>query len=143
MPWLPCCLSYSSAANYSNFTMPASESPPNILLVDDDDAIRNLLVLAAKSRGWQPVTAGTAAEACLQLNAGIKAVVLDHGLPDGEGIQVLERLRKIQPDVPVVMLTVEGSIKEIEEAIGYGAKTYLTKPSSRVEILKAVKSAIS
>ena len=121
--------------------MPASESPPNILLVDDDDAIRNLLVLAAKSRGWQPVTAGTAAEACFQLNAGIKAVVLDHGLPDGDGIQVLERLRKIQPDVPVVMLTGFNDAETAVRALRAGADDYLTKPFELERLFGVIQEA--
>ena len=85
--------------------MSASENQPNILLVDDDEAVRNLLVTAAKSRGWQPVAADTGADGCLLLTSQIKAVVLDHGLPDGDGVQMLGRLRKIRPDVPVIMLT--------------------------------------
>lgn len=108
--------------------MLASQSPPNLLLVDDDEVILSLLVSAAKSRGWQPVTAKSGSEGCLQLTSDIKAVVLDHGLPEGDGIQVLGSLRKIRPDVPVIMLTGLNDAETAVRALRAGADDYLTKP---------------
>jgi len=121
--------------------MPASESPPNLLLVDDDEAIRTLLVSAAKSRGWQPVTSASGNEACLQLNSDIKAVVLDHGLPDGDGIQVMERLRKIRADVPVIMLTGLNDAETAVRALRAGADDYLTKPFDLERLFSVIQDA--
>ena len=121
--------------------MPSPEPPFNLLLVDDDEALRNLLVAAAKSRGWQPVTVGCGAEACHQLNSAIKAVVLDHGLPDGDGIQVLERLRKIRPDVPVIMLTGLNDAETAVRALRAGADDYLTKPFELERLFGVIQEA--
>ncbi|MEI6673541.1 MAG: sigma-54 dependent transcriptional regulator [Verrucomicrobiota bacterium] len=108
--------------------MSSPQVPPNLLLVDDDESIRNLLSMAARSRGWQPVAAGSGAEGCQLLTAEIKAVVLDHGLPDGDGIQVLERLRKRRPEVAVIMLTGHNDAETAVRALRAGADDYLTKP---------------
>jgi len=121
--------------------MPASDFSPNLLFVDDDEAILQLLVSAAKSRGWRPVTAGSGSAACLQLNPEIKAVVLDYGLADGDGIQVLERLRKIDPDVPVVILTGCNEAEVAVRALRAGADDYLTKPFELERLFGVIQEA--
>ena len=121
--------------------MSASENQPNILLVDDDEAVRNLLVTAAKSRGWQPVAADTGADGCLLLTSQIKAVVLDHGLPDGDGVQMLGRLRKIRPDVPVIMLTGLNDAETAVRALRAGADDYLTKPFELERLFSVIQEA--
>lgn len=108
--------------------MPSNEVPPDLLIIDDDEALRNLLVMAAKGRGWRPVEAATGGAGCALLTASIKAVVLDHGLPDGSGLEVLGRLRKICAGVPVVMLTGCNDAETAVRALRAGAADYLTKP---------------
>ncbi len=83
--------------------MPALEAISNLLSVDDEEAIRKLLIIAAKSRGWHPVAAETQRQGCRLLDSGIKAVILDHRLPDGDGLQSLAKLRKKRPNGPVIM----------------------------------------
>ena len=121
--------------------MSASENQPNILLVDDDEAVRNLLMTAAKSRGWQPVAADTGDEGCLLLTSHVKAVVLDHGLPDGDGVQMLDRLRKIRPDVPVIMLTGHNDAETAVRALRAGADDYLTKPFELERLFSVIQEA--
>ena len=101
---------------------------PNLLIVDDDESIRNLLVIGAKSRGWRPVAAETWRASLQLLDSNIKAVVLDHDLPDGNGIQVLAQLRAKQPDVPVIMLTGLNDAETAVRALKAGADDYLIKP---------------
>ena len=108
--------------------MPVTETKPNILIVDDDESLRHLLVISAKSRGWHPVAAETGREGLQLLNSAIMAVVLDHGLPDGDGIEVLAQLREKQPDVPVIMLTGLNDVETAVRALKAGADDYLTKP---------------
>jgi len=67
--------------------MPDPKVSPNFLIVDDDESLRTLLLMAARGRGWHPVAAGSGAAGCQLLTPAIKVVVLDHGLPDGDGIQ--------------------------------------------------------
>ena len=108
--------------------MPAPEVTPNLLIIDDDESVRNLLTLAAKNRGWHPVAAGSGSEGCQLLDSQIKAVFLDHGLPDGNGIQILGRLRAKCPDVPIIMLTGLNDAETAVRALKAGADDYLTKP---------------
>jgi DNA-binding NtrC family response regulator len=98
------------------------------LIVDDDESLRNLLLMAARGRGWHPVAAASSTAAYRCLKPGIKAVVLDHGLPDGDGIQALGRMRELRPDVPVIMLTGLNDAETAVRALRAGADDYLTKP---------------
>ncbi len=108
--------------------MPATKVLPNLLIVDDDESLRNLLLMAARGRGWHPVAAASSTAAYRCLKPGIKAVVLDHGLPDGDGIQALGRMRELRPDVPVIMLTGLNDAETAVRALRAGADDYLTKP---------------
>jgi DNA-binding NtrC family response regulator len=108
--------------------MADESSPPNLLIVDDDESIRRLLVIAAKDHGWKPVEAGAGPEAFAALDDGIEAVVLDHGLPGMNGLQVLARIREDFPSLPVVMLTALNDAETAVQAIRAGARDYVTKP---------------
>ena len=104
------------------------EDQPNLLIVDDDETIQRLLVIAAKDHGWRPRTAGSGMGAVEALDPGIEAVVLDHGLPDIDGLQTLERLRAARPELPVIMLTGLNDAETAVRALRAGAADYLTKP---------------
>ncbi|MEK7952618.1 sigma-54-dependent transcriptional regulator [Luteolibacter soli] len=104
------------------------EDHANLLIVDDDETIQRLLVIAAKDHGWRPRTAGSGMGALDALDDSIEAVVLDHGLPDIDGLQTLERLRAAQPDLPVIMLTGLNDAETAVRALRAGAADYLTKP---------------
>lgn len=118
-----------------------SENPPNLLIIDDDEGVRALLTTTAQSLGWHPVTAGSGTEGCSLLNADIKAIVLDHGLPDGDGLQALARLRKLRPDVPVIMLTGLNDAETAVRAIRAGADDYLTKPFELERLFRVIQDA--
>jgi DNA-binding NtrC family response regulator len=104
------------------------EDQANLLIVDDDETIQRLLVIAAKDHGWRPRTAGSGMAALDALDEGIEAVVLDHGLPDIDGLQTLERLRSARPDLAVIMLTGLNDAETAVRALRAGAADYLTKP---------------
>ena len=102
--------------------------PPNLLIVDDDPTIQRLLEFAAKDHGWRPQTAANGHEALERLDEAIEAVVLDHGLPDVEGMEMLSRIRERFPDLPVIMLTGLNDAETAVKALRAGAADYLTKP---------------
>jgi len=117
-----------------------------ILIADDDAEMLEMLSAMLEGEGYNIVKAENGAEAVELARRELPALVmLDIHMPVLDGLKACKAIKSdpATKAVPVVMLTVEGSIKEIEEAIGYGAKTYLTKPSSRAEILKVIKSSIS
>jgi DNA-binding NtrC family response regulator len=108
--------------------MPSAPKTPNLLIVDDDQIIQRLLVIAARDRGWRPESAATGDEALALLKSATKAVILDHGLPGMDGIETLKRIRERDPEVPVIMLTGLNDAETAVRALRAGADDYLTKP---------------
>lgn len=104
------------------------ELPPNLLIVDDDDTIQRLLCIAAQDLGWRPLTATSGAGALETLNPAIEAVILDHGLPDMNGLDLLPLIRENAGDIPIVMLTGLNDAETAVRALRLGAVDYLTKP---------------
>lgn len=116
-----------------------------ILIADDDADMRMLLAAMLESEGYTVLQAENGQEAVEMARKELPALVmLDIHMPVMDGLKACKEIKtdKVTRAVPVVMLTVEGSINEIQQAISYGAKTYITKPSSKAEILKVVKSII-
>ena len=105
-----------------------SNHSPNLLIVDDDETIQRLLVIAAQDLGWRPIAAGSGSAALAMLDPAIEAVILDHGLPGMDGIQTLVRIRGKFPTLPVVMLTGLNDAETAVQALRAGADDYLTKP---------------
>jgi two-component system, NtrC family, response regulator AtoC len=115
-------------------------SAQRILVVDDERLVRWSLAQRLTARGWAVTEAGSAAEA---LNAAPPdAAILDYKLPDGDGIEVLRRLRQSDPDLPVVMLTAHQDTELIVEAMKAGASDYLTKPFDVEEVVLRVARAV-
>ncbi|MDD5208397.1 MAG: response regulator [Elusimicrobiales bacterium] len=116
-----------------------------ILIADDDADMRMLLSNMLESEGYTVLQAENGLEAVEMARKELPALVmLDIHMPLMDGLKACKEIKsdKVTRIVPVVMLTVEGSINEIQQAISYGAKTYITKPSSKAEILKVVKSIL-
>ncbi|MDO8804000.1 MAG: response regulator [Elusimicrobiota bacterium] len=116
-----------------------------ILIADDDAEMLEMLSSMLEGEGYTVIKAENGLEAVELARKELPALVmLDIHMPKMDGLKACKEIKSdpATRSVPVVMLTVEGSINEIQQAISYGAKTYITKPSSRVEILKVVKSII-
>ena len=114
---------------------------PNLLIVDDDETIQRLLVIAAQDLGWRPVAAGSGTEALEILGAGIEAVILDHGLPGMNGLQTLVRIRENFPMLPVIMLTGLNDAETAVQALRAGADDYLTKPFELKRLFDLLRQA--
>lgn len=116
-----------------------------ILIADDDTDMLELLTVMLEGEGYTVLKAENGLQAVEMARKELPALVmLDIHMPVMDGLKACREIKsdKVTRTVPVVMLTVEGSINEIQQAISYGAKTYITKPSSKTEILKVVKSII-
>ncbi len=116
-----------------------------ILIADDDAEMLETLSSLLAAEGYDIVRAENGQEAVELAAKELPALVmLDIHMPVMDGLTACKTIKsdKLTKSVPVLMLTVEGSIHEIQQAISYGAKTYITKPSSRAEILKVVKSIL-
>ncbi|MBC7428324.1 MAG: response regulator transcription factor [Bacteriovorax sp.] len=113
-----------------------------ILVVDDEISIRKFLRVSLEASQFQVIEAQNGQEALQKLIETKPAlVVLDHGLPDMSGIEVLKKLREWST-VPVIFLTVRDSDEEKVQALDNGADDYLTKPFSLPELMARIRVAI-
>jgi two-component system response regulator RegA len=115
------------------------ETLPSILLVDDDEVLRERLATAIRARGYEVRTAGNADEAMREITReSPEMAVLDLRMPGGSGIEILRELKRQDPSTRVLMLTGYGSISTAVEAVREGAVGYLPKPADADEILAAL-----
>ncbi len=107
----------------------AALAPRRVLLVDDEPAVRFGVSDFLKSRGFAVEEAGSCREAEAAFRREPPAVaVVDYSLPDGNALELLPRLKEVDPSVPVVLLTAHGSVDLAVRAIKEGAEQFLTKP---------------
>jgi two-component system KDP operon response regulator KdpE len=113
-----------------------------ILVVDDEPALLRAVGAALKARQYDVATATTAQAAldAIALDAP-DVVVLDLGLPDFDGIEVTRRVRAWS-DVPIVVLSADGSDERKVQALDEGADDYVTKPFSTAELLARIRVAL-
>jgi two-component system, OmpR family, KDP operon response regulator KdpE len=113
-----------------------------ILAVDDEPAILRALTVALRARGFDVIGATTGQEAIDRCATDDPAaVVLDLGLPDIDGVDVIRRIRTWS-DVPIIVLTAEGADERKVTALDDGADDYVTKPYSTPELLARLRVAL-
>ena len=112
-----------------------------ILVVDDEPAIRRLLRTGLGSQGFDVAEAATAAEAERMLG-GADLVILDLGLPDLSGQDLLARWRAAGKAVPVVILSSRADEAGIVQALELGADDYVTKPFGMRELIARLRTAL-
>ena len=114
-----------------------------VLIVDDEKDFRFTLSSFLKIEGYQTLTASTGAEALAILEKELPSVILlDQLLPDLLGIEVLEKIKKLEIPSAVIMMTGNGEIKTAVDAIKLGAVEYLSKPFSNDEIRLVIQKAL-
>jgi len=114
-----------------------------ILIVDDDESTRRLLAALLTALGHEVACAesGETALARLEETPRPDLVLLDLILPGIGGLEVLDRLRQSQPSLPVIVLSTEGRLKTVVDAVKRGASDYLTKPFGEQELELAISNA--
>jgi DNA-binding NtrC family response regulator len=102
-----------------------------VLIVDDEAGMRAALEANFLRRGWRVDTADGVSDALSKFRASpTTLVVTDMRMPDGDGLQVMQGVRTLMPDTPVIFLTAYGSVPDAVQAIREGACDYLQKPVS-------------
>ncbi len=115
---------------------------PLVLLIEDDAAMRRFLATSLPPAGWRLVEATTGAEGLsLAMQYVPDVVLLDLGLPDLDGIEVLRRLRAWST-VPVVVLSARDRERQKVEALDAGADDYVTKPFGFAELLARMRASL-
>lgn len=114
-----------------------------VLILDDEEDLRSILAQRLGRRGYEIMEAATAQEGMALLQETIfEAVLLDIRLPDGDGLQLLQAMKKRQPDLQVIMLTGHGTLESAIEAMKAGAYDYLTKPCNLSELEITLQKAL-
>lgn len=117
-------------------------SKQEILVIDDEAQIRKLLQITLESNDYRVVQAETGKEGIvLAANHNPDLILLDIGLPDKNGHEVLKELREWYTK-PIIMLSVQDNEADIVSALDNGATDYLTKPFRSGELLARIRSAI-
>lgn len=112
---------------------------PLILIVDDEKTIRSFLKISLETQGYKCIEANCGAGALmLAVSNNPDIIVLDLGLPDIDGVEVIKRVREIS-QVPIVIVSARGHDREKVEALDAGADDYLTKPFSVPELLARIR----
>jgi two-component system response regulator RegA len=116
----------------------------NILVVEDDNAFRKILVNAFRERGYDAEGVADAAAAIRAAEQDSpEMAVVDLRLPDESGLEVVRRLKSIDPSTAIVVLTGYGSIATALESVRLGATHYLTKPTDADRILAAFQHGLA
>ncbi|MEA3307699.1 MAG: response regulator, partial [Elusimicrobiota bacterium] len=113
---------------------------PRILIVDDEPDMRLAIKNVLKLRGYEIFEAGDGLAALdIIKKQDIHLMLLDIRLPGMDGIEVLERTRKVNRSLPVVMITGYGHIRSAVDVMKLGANEYLQKPFENTQLVKTVK----
>jgi two-component system, OmpR family, KDP operon response regulator KdpE len=119
-----------------------SSPPLKVLVVDDEPPIRKLLRMGLDTQGYHIIDAPNA-KAALELMADEPdLVILDLGLPDMQGLELLRQIRQRREDVPIVVLSSRGDEVAKVEALDLGADDYVTKPFGMDELLARIRAAL-
>ncbi len=107
----------------------------SVLIVDDEPQILSLFAESLARYGYQALTAGDAETALERLRQHPEVVFLDLKLPGTDGVQVLEAMHRVDPSIPVVIITGYPRDSLVEAAMNLGAFACLVKPFSMGDVL--------
>jgi DNA-binding response OmpR family regulator len=110
----------------------------DVLIVEDDDAMAGALAAAVESVGYHPQRVSRGADALLS-HRNFQVILLDLGLPDMDGLEVLRKLRQVT-DVPILILTARDDERSVVLGLRSGADDYLVKPVKLVELLARIEA---
>ena len=120
-----------------------SNAPIKVLMVDDEEGFVNVMAKRMGKRGVEIVKSFSGTEGIQVLRRQVfDAAVVDLKLGDMNGIEILKIFKKMDPDMPVIMLTGHGSEEAAREGIQYGAFDYLTKPYELEALIQKINEAI-
>lgn len=115
----------------------------NVLIIDDEAGLRNTLTRILQKIGCNAIGAQNGSEALSLLsNSPFDMVFLDLWLPVMDGLQILSEIRKIDPKLPVILLTAHGSMDSALKAMRLGATDYLIKPVNPDQLISLTKSVL-
>jgi DNA-binding NtrC family response regulator len=118
-------------------------SKVNILVVEDQDSIRHFVVKALEDEGHVVAGVGSVREARVALERDMPDLAfLDLKLPDGNGLELLREIKRVQPEVAVILMTAFGELETAVEAMSAGAYWFMKKPFEQEELLALTSRAL-
>ena len=116
---------------------------PVVLIVDDEEGIRESLSGILEDEGYRVVSAGTGEDALRMIQEQTPdLVILDVWLPKMDGIQALQEIKSLKRDIPVIMISGHGNIEVAVKATRMGAYDFLEKPLSLERVLLSSRRAL-
>jgi response regulator RpfG family c-di-GMP phosphodiesterase len=118
--------------------------PPRILIVDDDDSVRDVISVLLREEGYNCVVA-SGAEMALDIagQEDTPLVISDMKMPGKDGLWLLDNLRERYPDTSVIMLTGYGDTESAVDCLRRGAVDYLLKPPKLTDLIRAIERALA
>jgi two-component system KDP operon response regulator KdpE len=119
-----------------------SAAPLKVLIVDDEPPIRKLLRMGLTTQGYEILEAPNGKAALELLKNNPDLVILDLGLPDIQGLELLTLIRARHEGLPIVVLSSRGDEAGKVDALDHGADDYVTKPFGMEELLARMRAAL-
>jgi two-component system, OmpR family, KDP operon response regulator KdpE len=119
-----------------------SAAPLKVLVVDDEPPIRKLLLMGLSTQGYEILEAPNGKASLDLLSQNPDLVILDLGLPDMQGLELLRMMRARNEAVPIVVLSSRGDEVGKVQALDLGADDYITKPFGMDELLARMRAAL-
>jgi len=115
----------------------------DVLIIDDEEAIRHALVDLLERNGISAESAGDRPTALQALSSGeFEVVLLDLRLPGVEGLDLLKTIRRDYPQLPVILITAYATVETAVDAMKQGASDFITKPIDQAQLLRALEPAL-
>ena len=113
-----------------------------VMIIEDEDAISNFISTTLKANTYAPLVAKTAREALSMIPSHCPdLILLDLGLPDMDGIEILKKIREWS-SIPVIVVSARGEESDKVEALDLGADDYISKPFGTSELLARIRTAL-
>ena len=114
-----------------------------ILIVDDEESVRKIIGIQLRRIGHETLEAPDGPEALELLKSNeVQTIITDLKMPKMDGLELLQKLRRSYPQIPVIMITAHGTIDTAVEAMKRGAFDYVTKPFNQKEFLSTIDRAV-
>ncbi len=114
-----------------------------VLVVDDEEALADLVHMALRYENWQVAIAHSVSEAlAVAKDFQPDVAVLDIMLPDGDGVSLMKKLRETAPDLPVLFLTAKDAVEDRVQGLTAGGDDYVTKPFSLEELVARIRGIL-
>jgi two-component system OmpR family response regulator len=133
----------TSSGGYSPYSEAVAGRKTTILVVDDEENILSLMAETLRLVGFEALTSSRGADALAKIRSEqIDLALLDINMPVMDGYEVMERMRQIKPQLPVIMLSARQEKQEVIAGLRKGADDYVSKPFSVEEVVMRINAVL-